>query len=103
VCTETALDPLTSRGERGKREFSPDGKSIAFLEGDDKKYGAYGMEHLAIVAADGATPQRRVAASEALDRGISQPRWGADGQNIFAIVTDDMYAYGVRIPVGTGN
>jgi dipeptidyl aminopeptidase/acylaminoacyl peptidase len=61
------------------------------------------MEHLAIVAADGATPPRRVAASEALDRGVSQPRWGADGQNIFAIVTDDMYAYGLRIPVGTGN
>src|SRR5262249_18444211 len=26
--------------------------------------------------------------------------WGDDGKNIFAIVTDDMSAYGVRIPVG---
>ena len=44
-----------------------------------------------------------MAASEALDRGLSQPRWGDDGTNIFAIVTDDMSAYGVRIPIGTGS
>src|SRR5206468_141675 len=101
--TEKALTPIGSPGGRGKPEFSPDGKWIAFLESDDKKYGAYGMEHLTIVAADGATPPRRVAASEALDRGVSQPRWGDDGENIFAIVADDMSAYGARIPVGAGS
>jgi dipeptidyl aminopeptidase/acylaminoacyl peptidase len=101
--TEKALTPLTSRGGRGKPEWSPDGRSIAFLEGDDKKYGAYGMEHLTIAAADGSTSPQRVAASEALDRGVSQPRWGEDGKNIFAIVTDDMSAYGARIPVGAGS
>jgi Tol biopolymer transport system component len=53
--TEKALTPIGSRGGRGKPEFSPDGKWIAFLESDDKKYGAYGMEHLTIVAADGST------------------------------------------------
>src|SRR5690349_11044653 len=88
--TEQALSPATSRGNRGKPEWSPDGKWIAFLEGDEKKYGAYGMEHLAVVAADGSAAPKRVAAAEALDRGVSQPRWGEDGQNIYAIVTDDM-------------
>ncbi len=101
--TEKALTPMTSRGGRGKPEWSADGKRIAFLEGDDKKYGAYGMEHLTIVAADGSTPPQRVAASEALDRGVAQPRWGEDGKNIYAIVTDDMSAYGARIPVGSGS
>jgi len=101
--TERALTPITSHGGRGKPEFSPDGKWLAFLESDDKKYGAYGMEHLAVVAADGSTPPRRVAASEALDRGVAQPRWSDDGKSIFAIVTDDMSAYGARIPVGAGN
>jgi dipeptidyl aminopeptidase/acylaminoacyl peptidase len=100
--TEKALTPMTSRGGRGKPEWSPDGRRIALLEGDDKKYGAYGMEHLAIVAADGSSAPQRVAASEALDRGVSQPRWGDDGKNIYAIVTDDMSAYGARIPVGSG-
>ena len=101
--TEKALTPMTSRGGRGKPEWSPDGKRIAFLEGDDKKYGAYGMEHLTIVAADGSSAPQRVAASEALDRGVAQPRWGEDGKNIYAIVTDDMSAYGARIPVGSGS
>ena len=101
--TEKALTPIASHGGRSKPEFSPDGKWIAFLEGDEKKYDAYGMEHLTIVAADGATPPQRVAASEALDRGVSQPRWGDDGKNIFAIVADDMSAYGARIPIGAGS
>ena len=101
--TEKALTPVTSRGGRGKPEWSPDGKRIAFLEGDDKKYGAYGMEHLTIVAADGSSAPQRVVASEALDRSVSQPRWGDDGRNIYAIVTDDMSAYGARIPVGSGS
>ena len=100
---EKPLTPVTSRGGRGKAEWSPDGKWIAFLEGDEKKYGAYGMEHLTIVAADGSTPPQRVRSSEALDRGVSQPRWGEDGKNIYAIVTDDMSAYGARIPIGAGS
>ena len=101
--TEKALSPITSRGGRGRAEWSPDGTRITFLEGDEKKYGAYGMEHLTIVAADGSTPPERLRSSEALDRGVSQPRWGEDGKNIYAIVTDDMSAYGARIPVGAGS
>ncbi len=100
---EKQVTPNANRAGRGAPEWSPDGKWLAFLEGDDKKYGAYGMEHLTIVAADGSTPPQRVASSEALDRGVSQPRWGDDGKNIYAIVTDDMSAYGARIPVGTGS
>src|SRR4051794_9637931 len=100
---EKALTPMTSNGGRGKPEWSPDGKWIALLEGDDKKYGAYGMEPLALVAAEGSGEPLRPAASEALDRGVSQPRWSDDGQSIFAVVTDDMSAYGVRIPVGAGS
>ncbi|HEY2907228.1 MAG TPA: S9 family peptidase [Vicinamibacterales bacterium] len=100
---EKALTPPTSRGGRGRAEWSADGKWIAFLEGDEKKYGAYGMEHLTIVGSDGSAPPQRVAASEALDRGVSQPRWGEDGKNIYAIITDDMSAYGARIPIGQGS
>ncbi len=101
--TEKLLTTPDNRASRTRPEWSPDGKWIAFLEGDEKKYGAYGMEHLAIVAADGSTPPQRVRSSEALDRGVSQPRWGEDGKNIYAVVTDDMSVYGARIPVGAGS
>jgi len=100
---EKALSPATSRGGRGEPQWSADGKWLAFLEGDEKKYGAYGMEHLTIVPSDGSAPPKRVAAAEALDRGVAQPRWSDDGQSIYAIVTDDMSAYGERIPVNGGS
>ena len=41
--TEKAITPATIRGGRSAPQWSPDGKSLAFLEGDDKKYSAYGM------------------------------------------------------------
>src|SRR5438105_3114882 len=101
--TEKLLTTAENRASRTRPEWSPDGKWIAFLEGDEKKYGAYSMEHLLIVAADGSAPPKRIASSEALDRGVSQPRWSDDGKNIYAVVTDDMSVYGARIPVGAGN
>jgi dipeptidyl aminopeptidase/acylaminoacyl peptidase len=101
--TEKLLTSPDNRASRSRPEWSPDGKWIAFLEGDEKKYGAYSMEHLMIVAGDGSAPPKRVASSEALDRGVSQPRWSDDGKNIYAVVTDDMSVYGARIPVGAGS
>src|SRR5205809_413717 len=67
--TETALTPITSRGGRSRVEWSPDGKWVVYLEGDEKKFGAYGMEHLTVVATDGKSAPTRVKATEDLDRG----------------------------------
>jgi Tol biopolymer transport system component len=70
---ERALTPIESRG-RGRLEWSPDGKWIAFLEGEEKKFSAYGMDHLTLVSTDGSGKPMRVQATEALDRGVSAPR-----------------------------
>src|SRR5262249_39615861 len=72
--TEKLLTTPENRTSRSRPEWSPDGKWIAYLEGDEKKFGAYGMEHLAIVASGGSSPAARVVASEALDRSVSAPR-----------------------------
>jgi dipeptidyl aminopeptidase/acylaminoacyl peptidase len=98
---EKALTPPTSQGGRGKAEWSPDGKWLAFLEGDDKKYGAYGMEHLALAAAEGSTAPIRVKATEDLDRGISAPHFSADGNSITVLVTDDQSVYLARVTLAT--
>jgi dipeptidyl aminopeptidase/acylaminoacyl peptidase len=95
--SEKALTTLASHGGRGRAEWSPDSKWIAFLEGDDKKDGAYGMEHLALVAADGATVPERVKATENLDRGVTSPHFGADGKSIMVLVTDDQSVYPVSV------
>jgi dipeptidyl aminopeptidase/acylaminoacyl peptidase len=98
--TETPLTPKTSRGG-GRVEWSPDGKWIAFLEGDDKKWGAYNMQHLALVATDGSRVPERVKATENLDRGVGSPMFSADGKTISVLVTDDRSVYPVRVTLAT--
>src|SRR5260370_337210 len=62
--TEKQLAQGGGRAGRSRVEWSPDGKSIAYLESDDKKYGAYNMDHLAIVSSDGNVAPRRLKAVE---------------------------------------
>jgi dipeptidyl aminopeptidase/acylaminoacyl peptidase len=100
--TEKAVTPPTSRSGRSRLEWSPDGKWIAFLEGEDKRYGAYSMEHLTLVAADGSSAPTRVKAAEDLDRGVSAPRFSADGKTITVFVTDDRSVYPARVSVTGG-
>src|ERR1051325_4525992 len=50
---EKQITPEASRVGRGRVDWSPDGKWIVFLEGDDKKWGAYNMEHLALAVSAG--------------------------------------------------
>ncbi len=100
--TEKALTPATSRAGRARLDWSHDGKWIAFLEGDEKKYGAYGMEHLAIVPADGSTAPVRLKATEDLDRGVSGPRFSDDGKSIVFTVTDDRSVYPAKVALPAG-
>ena len=99
---EKALTPATTRAGRSRPEWSPDGKWIAFLEGDEKKYGAYSMDHLALVATDGSTPPVRLKAVDDLDRGVSSPRFSADNKSITFIVTDDRSVYPMTAKLGGG-
>ena len=99
---EKALTPANSTGGRGRSEWSHDGKWIAYLQGEDKKWGAYSQEKLAIVASDGSSAPTLVKSAADLDRGVSNPRWGDDGKAIFATVTDDMSVTGMGFPISGG-
>ena len=101
--TEKALTPATSRGGRARLEWSPDGRWIAFVEGDEKKYGAYNMDHLVMVAADGNSAPQRLKAVEDLDRAISSPRFSADGKALTFMVADDRSVYPARVAIAGGS
>lgn len=91
--TEKALVPATTRAGRSRPEWSADGQWLVFLEGDEKKYGAYSMDHLMFVPADGTGSASRVQAVEDLDRSVSGMRFSADGKSLNILITDDRYVY----------
>jgi dipeptidyl aminopeptidase/acylaminoacyl peptidase len=99
---EKQLSQASSRPGRGRVEWSPDGKWIAFVEADEKKFGAYNMDHLAIIASDGSSPSSRLTAVESLDRGVSSPRFSSDGGSVTFLVTDDRSVYPARANVVNG-
>ena len=102
--TEKALTPVNAPGgggRGGRPEWSHDGKWIAYLQGEDKKWGAYSQEKLAIVPSDGSGAPTLVQSAE-IDRGISNPRWAENDKSIFATVTDDMSVTGMGFPIGGG-
>ncbi|MFS8085368.1 MAG: S9 family peptidase [Acidobacteriota bacterium] len=94
--TEKQLTTADNRASRARPEWSPDGKWIVFLEGDEKKYGAYSIEHLMFVPADGSAAPTRVKAVEDLDRGVSGLRFAGDSWLNF-LVTDDRSVYPARV------
>jgi len=100
--TEKPLTPETLRANRGRPEWSPDSKWIAFTETDEKKYGAYSMEHLSLVPSDGSSAPTRFKASEDLDRGVSSPRFTSDGKAIQFLVADDRSVYPMKANLSGG-
>ena len=90
---EKQLTTADNRASRARPEWSADGKWLVFTEGDEKKYGAYNMEHLVFVPADGSAAPTRVKAVEDLDRGVSGLRFGGDGKAVTVLVTDDRSVY----------
>jgi dipeptidyl aminopeptidase/acylaminoacyl peptidase len=86
----------------GRPSWSPDGKWIAYLQGDETKYSAYVQNKLAIVPAIDEGQPRIMTAS--LDRPVSGNLvWSADSKNILFNVTDDRIAYIGRMPAAGGN
>jgi dipeptidyl aminopeptidase/acylaminoacyl peptidase len=91
--SEKQLTKADNRASRARPEWSPDGTRIVFTEGDEKKYGAYNMEHLVFVPSDGSAAPSRMKAVEDLDRGVSGLRVSGDGKSTNALVTDDRSVY----------
>jgi dipeptidyl aminopeptidase/acylaminoacyl peptidase len=66
--------------------WSPDGRSIAYIQGGPVELFSYGTRHLAVVPASGGEPRVLTAS---LDRNVGNPVWSADGKSLRVIVEDD--------------
>src|SRR5688572_27505897 len=84
----------------GRLAWSPDGKVIAYLQGSEPKYYAYGQNKLALVPVAGG--EERVLTA-ALDRAVGSPVWTSDGTAVLAQVEDDRANHLARIRVADGS
>jgi Tol biopolymer transport system component len=66
--------------------WSPDGRSIAYLQGGLPKLIYYAVQRLAVVPASGGAPRILTAS---LDRNVASPAWSADGSSIVFLLEDD--------------
>src|SRR5215203_6719161 len=83
----------------GRPAWSPDGKFLAYLQGDDPRFYAYNQNRLAIVPVEGGAP---IVLTGSLDRSVSSPDWSADGKAVFFLVEDDRAQYVARVPATGG-
>jgi dipeptidyl aminopeptidase/acylaminoacyl peptidase len=82
-----------------KLTWSPDGKTLAFLQGVEPKYGQYGQDRLAITnVAAGATPQ---VLTDSLDRAVTSYAFNKDSTEITATIDDDTTAYPITLNTRT--
>ena len=93
----TQITHYADRGTSGRLAWSPDGKWIAFLLGDEKKWDAYGMRQLAIVPSDGSAPP--TVLTQNLDRSVSAPYFSDDGKSIVVGEEDDRSEYPISVNV----
>ena len=85
--------------DSGRPAWSPDGKWIAYLQGDEVRYFAYNLDKLAVVPSTGGAPK---ILTESLDRSVSSPVFSKDGSAIYVRVEDDRAEYIGRVPTAGG-
>jgi dipeptidyl aminopeptidase/acylaminoacyl peptidase len=78
--------------------WSPDGRLLAFLQGQEPKYNSYMQDRLELVPAGGGAIR---PLSDSLDRAISAYTF-ADANTILVTIEDDMSVYPARIDIKTG-
>ena len=79
--------------------WSPDGRSIAFVQGGPKEQLVYGLHQLMVVPVSGG-PARALTAG--LDRNTTKPRWAADGKSVYFLLEDDRAGSLMRVPASGG-
>jgi dipeptidyl aminopeptidase/acylaminoacyl peptidase len=91
---------IFSGPDGGRPSWSPDGRFIAYLQGDETRYSAYHQYKLAVVPAAGG--ESRILTAD-LDRAVSGPLvWTADSRGLLFTIADDRSSYVERAALAGG-
>ncbi|MGI9628201.1 MAG: prolyl oligopeptidase family serine peptidase [Longimicrobiales bacterium] len=87
-------------GSDGQPSWSPDGELIAYTTGIEPDIIWYATTHLAVVASSGGDPS---VLTQSLDRNVSRPTFGPDGDWIYFGLEDSAERHIARIQPDGGN
>jgi dipeptidyl aminopeptidase/acylaminoacyl peptidase len=79
--------------------WSPDGASIAYLQGSEPRFFAYSRNTLAVVPATGGTPR---LLTDAATLEVESPAWAPDGRSLYVVTIDDRTRQLARVPIDGG-
>ncbi len=86
-------------GSDAQPVWSPDGKTIAYLQGSDHKMGEYTMNRLALVTVSSGESKLLTGT---FDRGVTGHQFTLDGKQVEFLAIDDMSVYPARVAVSGG-
>jgi len=89
----------TSPGSDGSPAFSPDGKSIAYVQGGDSKDIWYATNNVAVIAVSGGAPK---VLTPNVDRNVRSPQFTPDGTKVLFLLEEGGNVHLASVPVGGG-
>ncbi len=89
----------TWSGPDGNPVWSPDGASIAYLQGSEPALSAYSQNQIAVVPSTGGVPR---LLAPTLDRDVSTLTWAADGSSLRFLLGDDRAVHLASVAVAGG-
>ena len=95
----TARRLTTYTGADSSPVFSPDGKSIAYLQNGDSKDIWYATNNIAIVSVTGGTPR---ILTQGLDRAVRSPHFTPDGSKVLFLLEDGGNSHLARVATSGG-
>lgn len=83
----------------GPVAWSPDGKRLAYVQGQQIQHWLYHFKQVAVISAEGGKP---VLPTQALDRDTTAPRFSDDGRYLEFLITDSRRRQLGRVPLDGG-
>ncbi len=94
-----ALTTWSGPDDQARPAWSPDGASIAYLQGSEPKFFAYSRNTLAVVPAAGGAPK---LLTDAATIDVEAPAWTPDGKALYVITVNDRARELARVPAAGG-
>jgi dipeptidyl aminopeptidase/acylaminoacyl peptidase len=80
-------------------EWSPDGRLLSFLVGNEPRYSSYIIDYLAVADVSSGVVR---PLTQGLDRAVVTPHFASDGSAIVFAVEDDRLQYAAQVALGSG-